>query len=92
MAKLSDEEIGERLGELDGWKREGEAIAKSFDRGDFKGSVAFVNLIMVPAEEINHHPDLAISWSEVKVTITSHSEGGLTADDFELAGRIDALA
>ncbi len=41
---------------------------------------------------MGHHPDLAISWSEVKVTITSHSEGGLTANDFELAGKIDELA
>jgi 4a-hydroxytetrahydrobiopterin dehydratase len=92
MATLSDEEIGERLGALEGWERDGEAIAKSFDRGDFKGSVEFVDSIVEPAEEMNHHPDLAISWSEVKVTITTHSEGGLTANDFELAKRIDALA
>ena len=39
-----------------------------------------------PAEEMNHHPDLSISWSEVKVTLSTHSEGGLTANDFELAG------
>ena len=45
-----------------------------------------------PAEEMGHHPDLEISWSEVTVTITSHSEGGLTANDFELATKIDALA
>ena len=92
MATLSDEEIGERLGALEGWERDGEAISKSFDRGDFKGSVEFVDSIVEPAEEMNHHPDLAISWSEVKVTITTHSEGGLTANDFELAKRIDALA
>ena len=40
---------------------------------------------------MNHHPDLAISWDQVTVTISTHSEGGLTAADFELAGRIDAL-
>ena len=92
MAKLSEEQIDERLGELEGWRREGEAIAKSYDRGDFVGSVSFVDSIVAPAEEMNHHPDLAISWSEVKVTISTHSEGGLTANDFELAGKIDALA
>ena len=45
-----------------------------------------------PAEEMNHHPDLAISWSEVKVSITNHSAGGLTAADFELARRIDEVS
>ena len=92
MATLSDEEIGERLGELDGWKREGETIAKSFDRGDFVGSVKFVDAMVVPAEAMNHHPDLEISWSDVKVRITTHAEGGLTGNDFELAKKIDALA
>ena len=91
MATLSEDEITEKLSGLDGWEREGEAITKKFDRGDFVGSVKFVDSIVEPAEEMNHHPDLAISWSEVKVTITSHSEGGLTANDFELAGRIDTL-
>jgi 4a-hydroxytetrahydrobiopterin dehydratase len=92
MAKLKDDEIGEKLGALEGWEREGEAITRSFDRGDFIGSVKFVESLVAPAEEMNHHPDLSISWSEVKVTISTHSEGGLTADDFELARRIDALA
>jgi 4a-hydroxytetrahydrobiopterin dehydratase len=92
MALLDDEEIQARLGELDGWERTGDAIVKAFDRGDFVGSVKFVDSLVEPAEEMGHHPDLAISWSEVKVTISTHSEGGLTANDFELAKRIDALA
>lgn len=92
MATLSDDEISEKLGELEGWERDGEAITKAFDRGDFVGSVKFVDSVVGPAEEMGHHPDLAISWSEVKVTITTHSEGGLTANDFELASKIDALA
>ncbi|MGZ5312188.1 MAG: 4a-hydroxytetrahydrobiopterin dehydratase [Solirubrobacterales bacterium] len=91
MAKLSDEQVTERLAELDGWEREGDAIAKTFDRGDFVGSVRFVDAMVPAAEEMNHHPDVAISWSEVKVTLTTHSEGGLTENDFELASTIDAL-
>jgi 4a-hydroxytetrahydrobiopterin dehydratase len=89
MARLENDEIEAKLGELDGWSREGEAIAKEFENGDFKGSVDFVNRITPVAEEMNHHPDLEISWDTVKVTITTHSEGGLTSGDFELAGRID---
>jgi 4a-hydroxytetrahydrobiopterin dehydratase len=91
MARLNDREIEERLSGLDGWERSGEAIVKGFDNGDFKGSVEFVNRLMPEAEDMNHHPDLEISWKDVTVTITSHSEGGLTENDFELARRIDAL-
>jgi 4a-hydroxytetrahydrobiopterin dehydratase len=89
---LSDEEIDRRLRDLEGWEREGDAIARSYDRGDFVGSVRFVDAIVEPAEEMGHHPDLEISWATVTIRISSHSEGGLTAADFELAARIDALA
>lgn len=89
---LSDEEIGERLGALGGWRREGSEIVREFDRGDFVGSVRFADAIVGPAEEMGHHPDLEISWATVRVRISTHSEGGLTAADFELAGRIDELA
>ena len=91
MARLSDSEIDERLGGLDGWERSGDAIVKEFDNGDFKGSVDFVNRLTPVAEEMNHHPDLEISWKTVTVTITTHSEGGLTDGDFALARRIDTL-
>ncbi len=92
MSRLSDEEIEERLSSLDGWERGGEAITKTFDHGDFVGSVGFVDSLVAPAEEMNHHPDLAISWNEVTVKITTHSEGGLTSNDFELASRIEKLS
>lgn len=92
MERISDERASELLSGLEGWERKGEAITKSYDRGDFAGSVAFVNAIAGPAEEMNHHPDLAISWSTVEVTVTSHSAGGLTENDFELARRIDGAA
>ena len=91
MARLENEEIESRLERLNGWSREGEAITKEFDNGDFKGSVDFVNRLTPEAEDMNHHPDLEISWDTVKVTITTHSEGGLTAGDVELAAKIDAL-
>jgi 4a-hydroxytetrahydrobiopterin dehydratase len=92
MTLLSDSEIEARLAVLPGWARAGEAIVKEFDRGDFVGSVRFVESLVEPAEAMNHHPDLEISWATVRVTISTHSEGGLTAADFELAAKIDALA
>jgi 4a-hydroxytetrahydrobiopterin dehydratase len=92
MALLDDNEISRRLDEFEGWERDGDAITRSYDRGDFVGSVRFVDAIVEPAEEMEHHPDLEISWATVTVRITSHSEGGLTAADFDLAGRIDELA
>jgi 4a-hydroxytetrahydrobiopterin dehydratase len=92
MALLSESEVQERLAGLPGWERRGEAIAKEFERGDFVGSVEFVDSLVAPAEAMNHHPDLEISWATVTVSLSTHSEGGLTANDFELAAKIDALA
>ena len=89
---LSDDEIEARLSALEGWSRDGDAITKAFDNEDFVGSVEFVRRVAEPAEAMNHNPDLAISWSEVKVSITNHSAGGLTAADFELAKRIDEVS
>ena len=91
MPLLSDEEITQRLEALEGWEREGDAIVKDFKLDDFRGSVDFVNALTPVAEEMNHHPDLAISWDKVTVSITTHSEGGLTENDFELARKIDSL-
>lgn len=89
---LSDEEIESRLAGLEGWRRDGDAIVREFDRGDFVGSVRFVGALVEPAEDMGHHPDLEVSWATVTVRISTHSEGGLTAADFELAARIDRLA
>jgi 4a-hydroxytetrahydrobiopterin dehydratase len=92
MAVLSDDEIASRLGSLDGWERDGDALRRELKFDDFKGSVAFVNRVLEPAEAMNHHPDLAISWNTVTVTLSTHSEGGITESDFELATKIDSLA
>jgi 4a-hydroxytetrahydrobiopterin dehydratase len=91
MPLLEDSEIESRLADLDGWERAGDAIRKEFKRDDFVGSVKFVDELVEPAEDMGHHPDVEISWDTVAVTISTHSEGGLTANDFELAARLDAL-
>jgi 4a-hydroxytetrahydrobiopterin dehydratase len=92
VALLNDAEIETKLMGLPGWERSGDAIEKKFKRDDFVGSVRFVASLVEPAEAMNHHPDVSISWDTVTVTVATHSEGGLTAADFELAGQIDALA
>jgi 4a-hydroxytetrahydrobiopterin dehydratase len=89
---LPDDEIGSRLGELEGWSRDGDSITKTFKNDDFVGSVRFVDALVEPAEDMGHHPDLSLSWDEVTVSITNHAAGGLTENDFELAKRIDGIA
>ncbi len=91
MALLSDQEIEQRLGDVDGWSRDGDTITKTFENDDFVGSVKFVDKLVEPAEGMGHHPDLDLSWDKVTVKITNHAEGGLTENDFELAAKIDAL-
>ncbi|HWH43233.1 MAG TPA: 4a-hydroxytetrahydrobiopterin dehydratase [Thermoleophilaceae bacterium] len=92
MAALSDEEIEARLSGLGGWERAGGALSREFEFANFVGSVEFINRITPVAEELNHHPDLEISWNKVLVKLSTHSEGGITEADFDLATRIDGLA
>jgi 4a-hydroxytetrahydrobiopterin dehydratase len=92
MAALNDEDVQAKLAGVDGWTKSGDAIEKQFEFEDFSGSVDFVTRLTPVANEMNHHPDLAISWNKVTVTLSTHSEGGLTDNDFELAGKIDNLA
>jgi len=89
---LQDPEIEDRLGPLDGWRREGEAIVRDFDLPDFKAALAFVNTVGDAAEAADHHPDILIhGWNKVRLEVTNHSAGGLTQADFDLAATIDAL-
>lgn len=92
MTTLSDEDIEARLRPMPAWQRSGDSITRTFEFDDFVGSVDFVNRITPAAEEMNHHPDLAISWNKVTVSLSTHSQGGLTESDFALATKIDSLA
>jgi 4a-hydroxytetrahydrobiopterin dehydratase len=92
MPVLSDDEIQQRLRELPEWTRDGDSLVREFTFEDFQASVDFVNRITPPAEEMNHHPDLSISWNKVNLRLSTHSEGGITENDFELASRIESLA
>ncbi len=92
MALLDDDQITENLKTLEGWQRRGHEIVREFEFDDFVGSVKFVDAVVEPAERMGHHPDIAISWNKVTVSVSTHSEGGLTAADFELAAEVSALA
>ncbi|MFN2593266.1 MAG: 4a-hydroxytetrahydrobiopterin dehydratase [Actinomycetota bacterium] len=86
---LDDEEIEQRLDELGDWEREGAEISKVFEFDDFAGSIKFVNAVAKMADRYDHHPDIDIRYAKVRLTLSTHSEGGLTAIDFDLAGDIE---
>lgn len=88
---LPDDDIAERLAALDGWTRDGNTIVKRFEFADFAEALAFVNRIAEPAEAMNHHPDVAIHWNEVTLTLWTHASGGITERDLRLARTIDHL-
>jgi 4a-hydroxytetrahydrobiopterin dehydratase len=89
---LPEDAIVAALATVPGWARDENEIVRSFDRGDFNGAIAFVNAIAAAANAADHHPDLAISWNEVMVRLSSHDAGGLTERDFALARTIDQLS
>jgi len=91
MAKLSDAEITAGLSALPGWAREGDEIVKTFDCGTFPGAVAFVVRIGFFAERADHHPDLDVRWKRVRVALSTHDAGGLTAKDLDLATEIEGI-
>ena len=90
--RLANDEVDARLSRLSGWEREGNWIRKEFRFPDFAAAMAFVNRVAQVAEEIDHHPDIDIRFDRVRLLTSTHSAGGLTGMDFELAGRIDAAA
>jgi 4a-hydroxytetrahydrobiopterin dehydratase len=88
---LTDEEITAAMGSLHGWKRAGGSITRSVELADFRAAFLFTGAVAYLAEQANHHPDIAIAWNKVTLTLSTHSAGGLTAADIAMAGRIDAL-
>jgi 4a-hydroxytetrahydrobiopterin dehydratase len=91
MARLNDDEIAARL-EGGEWQREGDTIVREWKVADFAEAMGFVNRVAEAAEAADHHPDIDIRYTTLTFTLSTHSEGGLTAKDVELAGKIDNLA
>ena len=91
MAKLTEKQITEGLQTIKGWKRAGDTITKTVKKKDFIHAMGFVQAVAFIAEKMNHHPDITIQWNTVRLTLTTHSEGGLTALDVECAKNINRI-
>jgi 4a-hydroxytetrahydrobiopterin dehydratase len=92
LTPLTDQEIDQQLAGS-AWQRDGRAIAREWTLADFDAAIAFVNRVAALARDANHHPDILVhGWNKVRLELSTHSAGGLTAADFALAARIDALS
>jgi 4a-hydroxytetrahydrobiopterin dehydratase len=83
--------INERMDSLNNWALEGNCIVKDYSFDNFKVALEFVNKVGEIAEEQEHHPDILVSYNKVRLSLTTHSEKGLTSKDFEVAEAIDKL-
>lgn len=91
MAKLSEPEILERMATAKGWERHGDMLIHSWQFPSFRRALEFVNQVAALAEKYDHHPDIILSYRQVRLELSTHSEGGLTATDFSFASEINVL-
>ena len=90
MSKLNLDQINSNLKNLNDWNYENDSITKQFQFKDFIEALAFVNTVGLEAEKMDHHPDiLMFAWNKVKISISTHSAGGITEKDFALAQKIE---
>lgn len=92
MAALSKVEIQQKLKGMAHWSHAGKAIHKKFTLKAFLPAINFVNKIAEAAEKAGHHPDITINYNVVGISLSTHSEGGVTDKDFALAKEIDQIA
>lgn len=92
MPGLSNDEIANRLSDLPGWSFEGGQLTRTFSFDGFMTAIAFVDSVAVAAESADHHPDIDIRYSNIKVSVSSHDVGGITDRDFKLATAVSGLA
>jgi len=92
MTALNQSEIASRLSGLPEWQVEKGELVRTRQFKDFRASMAFVNQVADLAEEAQHHPDIDIRYSKVRLALVTHDAGGLTAKDFDLAAKSDRLA
>ena len=92
MATLTSEQVASELAATPGWTVSGGQLTRTVTSKDFRDALLFVNAVGFLAERANHHPDIVISWNKVTLTLSTHSEGGLTGKDFALARQVSELA
>jgi len=90
--KLKKQEIDEKLPKLRGWQFADDSIKKEYKLKDFSEAMGFVVKIALAAEKAQHHPDITIEYNRVKIVLTTHSEEGVTAKDFDMAEKIEKFA
>ncbi len=91
MPVLPDDQVRQELADLPGWQLGESRIEREYRLEDFRQTVAFVVRIAFEAETANHHPDLDLRYNRLHVGLSTHSEGGVTTKDVELARAIEAL-
>lgn len=91
MTRLTTSEITEGLKNLPGWQIKGSAIVKTYGLDNFVDAIAFVDKVADLAERAAHHPDILIEYSHVTLTLSTHSEGGITQKDLDLAKGIEGI-
>ena len=89
MALLTDQERSEFTAAHADWAIERETITRTFEFDDFVGAMVFVNAVALDAEKAFHHPDIDIRWNKVTLTLSTHSEGGLTQKDVDMADAVE---
>jgi len=92
MALLDDTAIEAGLDSLTGWSRHGNEIRRTLEFDTFMRAIAFVDRVAEAAEAADHHPDIDIRYRRVMFSLSTHSEGGLTRRDLDMAATIDGLA
>ena len=90
--KLRMRQIRAQLAKTEGWRLSGKRISRLFVFEDFMQGIRFLNRVARLAEAMNHHPDITINYNKIKLSLTTHDEGGLTMKDFRLARRISRIA
>ena len=89
--KLSEKEVSAELEKLPGWSIEQGKLHRVFEFRDFRQAFGFMTAVAFAAEAMNHHPDWSNVWNKVTIDLTTHSAGGLTRNDFDLAGQIQKI-
>jgi 4a-hydroxytetrahydrobiopterin dehydratase len=92
MMKLNEDQINERLSGIGAWRREGDWLIRDLKFENFKEAMEFVNRVAAEAESMDHHPDIFIhGWNKVRLSVMTHSVGGITEKDCKLAERINVM-